>query len=148
MTLNQLFCKLTNEKFTLHEVNFGGAAKISTSYLLKISFINNAKYQYHPMNPDADVTYQPVNFFSSDKCFIYFIFDVPHYIRWNQNNVVCTILLKVDVLDTCGGMICSYFRITFMLLFMNIENVVYTSFQNSTLLFINGLIFDIMVSTT
>ena len=35
-----------------------------------------------------------------------------------------TILLKVDVLDTCGEMICSYFGIAFMLLFMNIENVV------------------------
>ena len=31
------------------------------------SFINNATY--HPMNPDADVTYQTVNLFSSDKCF-------------------------------------------------------------------------------
>ena len=29
-TLNQLFWKLTKEKFTLHEVNFGGAAKISS----------------------------------------------------------------------------------------------------------------------
>ena len=28
--LNQLRWKLTKEKFTLHEVNFGGAAKIST----------------------------------------------------------------------------------------------------------------------
>ena len=32
---------------------------------------NNATY--HPMNPDTDVTYQTVNLFSSDKCFIYFI---------------------------------------------------------------------------
>ena len=39
---------------------------------------NNATY--HPMNPDTDVTYQTVNLFSSDKCFIYFISDVPHYI--------------------------------------------------------------------
>ena len=106
------------------------------------SFINNATY--HPMNPDADVTYQTVNLFSSDKCFIYFISDVPHYIRWNQHNTVCTILVKVDVLDTCGAMICSYFGIAFLLFFMKIENTVYTSFQNSTLLFINGLIFDIM----
>ena len=30
MTLNKLFWKLTNEKFTLQEVNFGGAAKISS----------------------------------------------------------------------------------------------------------------------
>ena len=37
---------------------------------------NNASIQ--PMNPDADVTYQTVNLFSSDKCFISFISDVPH----------------------------------------------------------------------
>ena len=66
------------------------------------SFINNATY--HPMNPDADVTYQTVNLFSSGKCFIYFISDVPHYIQSNQHNTVCTILVKVDVLDTCGTM--------------------------------------------
>ena len=42
-------------------------------------FINNVTY--HPVNPDADVTYQTVNLFSSDKCFTYFISDVPHYIR-------------------------------------------------------------------
>ena len=106
------------------------------------SFINNVTY--HPMNPDADVTYQAVNLFSSDKCFIYFISDVPHYIRWNQHNIVCTILVKVDVLDTCGAMICSYFGIVFSLFLMKIEFTVFTSSQNSTLLFINALIFDIM----
>ena len=42
------------------------------------SFIHNATY--HSMNSDADVTYQTVNLFSSDKCFLYFISDVPHYI--------------------------------------------------------------------
>ena len=30
------------------------------------SFISNAIY--HPINPDADVPYQTVNLFSSDKC--------------------------------------------------------------------------------
>ena len=95
------------------------------------------------MNLDADVSYQTVNLFSSDNCFNYFISDVPHYIRWNQHSTVCTILIKVDVLDTCGAMICSYFGITFLLFFMKIENTVYTSFQNSTLFFINGLIFNI-----
>ena len=45
------------------------------------SFINNATY--HPINPNADVTYQTVNLFSSDKCFICFISDYPHYIWWN-----------------------------------------------------------------
>ena len=96
------------------------------------------------MNPDADVTHQTVNLFSSDKCFIYFISDVPHNIRWNQHNTVCTVLEKVDVLHTCEAMICSCFGIAFLLFFMKTENAVYTSFQNSTLLFINWLIFDIM----
>ena len=52
--------------------------------------------------------------------------------------------IKVDILDTCGAMICSYFGIAFLLFFIKIENTVYTSCQNSTLLFINGLIFGIM----
>ena len=52
--------------------------------------------------------------------------------------------IKVDILDTCGAMICSYFGIAFLLFFIKIENAVYTSCQNSTLLFINGLIFDII----
>ena len=53
-------------------------------------------------------------------------------------------MVKVDAIDTCGAMICSYFGITFLLFFMKIENTVYISFQNNTPLFINGLIFDIM----
>ena len=96
------------------------------------------------MNPNVDAIYQTVSLFSSDKCFIYFISDVLYYIRWNQHNTVCTILLKANVLDTCGAMICSYFGIAFLLFFMKIEKTFYTSFQNSTFLFINGLIFDIM----
>ena len=40
------------------------------------SFIRNATY--NPMTPGADVTYQTVNLFSSGKCFICFISDVPH----------------------------------------------------------------------
>ena len=51
--------------------------------------------------------------------------------------------IKVDILDTCGAIICSYFGIAFAI-FIKIENAVYTSCQNSALLFINGLISDIM----
>ena len=61
-----------------------------------------------------------------------------------QHNTVCTIPVKVDVLDTCGARICLYFGIASLLFFMKIENTVYISSQNNTLLFINGLIFDIM----
>ena len=85
--------------------------------------------------------YASVNLFSSDTCFIYFISDVPHYIRWNQHNTAN--LVKVYVLDTCGA-IYLYFGIAFLLFFMKIGNTDYTSFQNSTPLFISGLIFDIM----
>ena len=106
------------------------------------SFINNVAY--HPINPDADISYQTVNLFSFSECFIYFISDVPHYIRWNQHSTVCTILVKVDVINTCGAMICSYFGVVFVLLLKKTENAVYTCFQNSMLLFINGFIFDIM----
>ena len=52
--------------------------------------------------------------------------------------------IKVDILNTYGTMICLYFGIAFLLFFIKIEHTVYTSCQNSTLLFINGLIFDIM----
>ena len=52
--------------------------------------------------------------------------------------------IKVDILDTCGVIICSYLGITFLLFCIKIENVFYTSCQNSSLFFINGLIFDIM----
>ena len=62
----------------------------------------------------------------------------------NYHNTVCTILVKIDVLNTCGAMICSYFGIVFLLLFKKIENAVYICFQNSMLLFINGFIFDII----
>ena len=67
---------------------------------------NNAAY--HPMNPDTDVTCQKFNLFSSDKCLICLISDVPHYI-WNQHSTVNTILVKVVIVGTCGAMPCSYF---------------------------------------
>ena len=82
------------------------------------------------MNPDADVTCQTVNLSSSDRCFIYLISDAQHYIRSNQHNTVCTILVKVDVLDTCTRYMWS--SDMFVLwnhisaIFMNIENTVYT----------------------
>ena len=93
---------------------------------------------YYSMNLDTDVTYQAVNLFSSDKCLIYFKSDAAHYIWWNQHNSAYTIL--VDILDLLwsNDMFILWNRI------MKINNAVYTSYQNSTLLFVNGLIFDIM----
>ena len=106
------------------------------------------------MNPDADFAYQTVNLFSSDKCFICFICNCPHYIWWNSittakyehiiaPHVSSASIFTRIVLDTCGA-ICSYFGIVFMLLFKKIESAVYTCFRNSMLLFINRFIFDII----
>ena len=62
----------------------------------------------------------------------------------SAQHCLCNSDIKVDILNTCGTMICWYFGIAFLLFFIRIENAIYTSCQNSTLLFINGLIFDIM----
>ena len=53
-------------------------------------------------------------------------------------------MYSIHVLSKCKAMIYPYFEIAFLLFLMKIENTVYKSFQNSRLLFINGLIFDIM----
>ena len=70
------------------------------------------------------------------------------HITFNEISTILSIATihnsGIDVLDTCGAMICSYFGIAFLLFFIRIENAVYTSCQKSALLFINGLIFDIM----
>ena len=77
MTLNQLFWKLATEKCHPSWGFFGRSCK--NIYSLAT---------YHPMNPDTDVTYQTVNLFGSDKCFIYFIFDGLQYLWWNQHNTL------------------------------------------------------------
>ena len=65
------------------------------------------------MNPDIDVTYRTVILFSSEKRFIYFISDVQHLMKTARN--FYAILVKVDILDTCGKMVCSYLGITFLI---------------------------------
>ena len=112
MTSNHLFWKLIKENVHPSWGYFGKSSKNIYNFLR-----NNATYL--SMNPDTDVTNV-----SSAKYFIYFNFDVPHYIWWNQHNTVYTILVKVDILDACGTMICSYFGITILLFFMKIENAV------------------------
>ena len=93
---------------------------------------------YYSMNLDTDVTYQAVNLFSSDKCLIYFISDAAHYIWWNHHNIAYTILVDIFDLLWSNDMLILRNRI------MKVNNAVYTSCQNSTLLFLNGLIFDII----
>ena len=99
------------------------------------------------MNPDTNFTYQTVNLFSSDKIFylLHFWCSTLHLMRSAQHCLYNS-GIKVYILDTCGVMICSYLGIAFLLFFIKIQNVFYTSCKNNTLLFINGLIFDIMIT--
>ena len=80
------------------------------------------------MNPDTDVTHRTVNLFSSDKRFIYFISDVPNLMK--KHGIVYTILVMLDILNTCGKMVCSFFGITFLIFFRKINNAVYIYCQN------------------
>ena len=63
------------------------------------------------MNLDTNATYRTVNLFSYE----------------NSTKLSNTILVQVDILDTCGKMVCLYFGITFLIFLVKIENVVYTS---------------------
>ena len=98
---------------------------VSTLHLMKFHY-NSKVWRYH-CSTCIDYIYLYQNCTGSD-------FEI--------STIVSTILVKIDVLDTCGEMICLYFGIVFLLLFKKIENAVYKSFQNSLLLFINGLIFE------
>ena len=87
---------------------------------------------YHPMNPDTDVIYQTVNLFSSEKCFIYFISDVPistsflmksaQHCLYNSGKGRCTQCMWSNHMFILSNHISA--------IFMKIENAVYTSWQN------------------
>ena len=93
------------------------------------------------MNPDADVADQSMYLVLTMFYLLHFWCSTLHSMKSAQR---CTILLMVNVIDTCGAIIFSYVGIAFLLFFMKIENTAYTSFQNNMLLLINGLIFDII----
>ena len=125
LTLNQLFWKLTKEKFSPSWGYFWRSSK-DIYNLLTIMLHITSWTLILMLHIRHSIYLVPTNALSTS------FFDVSHYIWWNHHNTIYTVLVKVDILDTCGSMTCSYFR------------TVYTSCQISTLLFINGLIFDFM----
>ena len=140
MTLNQLFWKLTKEKFHPSWGYFGRSSK---------NIYNLPKIMLH-INPWTLILMLHI------RRSVYLVLTVlsTSFLMLNItfNEISTTVYsynfgIKVDILDTCGAMICSYFGIAFLLLFIRIESAVYTSCQNSALLFINGLIFDIIINT-
>ena len=72
--LNQLFWKLTKERFTLREVNFVGAAKMSS--ILSITLLITPWTLMLMLHIRQSV-------YLVLSCFICFISDCPHYIQWN-----------------------------------------------------------------
>ena len=104
------------------------------------SFINNVTYQRVNLFISLS-TLHPMKFRYNSKVWTY------HWSMISKSAQHCLYnsgMVKIDVLDTYGAMICLYFGIVFLLLFKKIENAVDISFKNNILFFINGLIFDII----
>ena len=135
MTLNQLFSKLTKEKFHPSWGYFGRSSK---------NIYNLPKIMQH-ITPWTLHIKQSIYLVLTKFHLLHFWCPILHLMKSAQHCLYSS-GIKVDILDTCGAMICSYFGIAFLLLFIRIQNAVYTSCQNSAFLFINGLIFDIMNS--
>ena len=124
MTLNRLFSKLTKEKFYSSWGYFGRSSKniynlpkvmlhIIPWTLILILHIRQSMYLVL------------TNVLSTSfLMFTLHLMKSAHSIQWYKG---------IDILDTCGAMICSYFGIAFLLFFIKIENVFYTSCQNSTI---------------
>ena len=136
--------KLTKEKFTLHEFNFGRATTISTifyhiisphiislhitpwililmlhirqsNYLLLTNVLSTSFLMFHITFDEISTT---LNNSSKGRWCTRYMWSNDMFVLWNCISAI----------------------------FHKDRNTVYTSFRNSTLLFINGLIFDIINS--
>ena len=93
------------------------------------------------MNSVTDVTYQTVylvltNILSTSFLMFHITFDEISTTLYNCGKGKCARYMWSNDMFVLWSRISA--------IFMKIENAAYTSFQNSTLLFINSLIFDIM----
>ena len=130
MTLNQLFWKLTKEKFHPSWGYFGRSSK-NIYNLLKIMLHITLWTLILMLHIRQSICLVLTNVLSTS--FLMF------HIRYIGHTFDTH-----SILDTYGAMICSCFRTAFLLCVIKIENAVYKSCQNSTLFFINRLIFHIM----
>ena len=138
MTLNQLFSKLTKEKFHPSWGYFGRSSK---------NIYNLPKITLH-ITPWTLILMlhirQSIYLVLTNVLSTWFLM---FHITFNEISTPLSIQFwykGINIIHTCGAMICSNFGIAFLLFFVRIENVVYTSCHNRALLFINGLIFDVM----
>ena len=97
MTLNQLFWKLTKEKFHPSWGYFGRSSK---------NIYNLPKIMLH-ITPWTLIMMLHIR--QSIYLVLTNVLSAPHHIWWNQHSTVYTILVKVDELNTCGTIIYSYF---------------------------------------
>ena len=140
VTLNQLFSKLTKEKFHPSWGYFGRSSK---------NVYNLPKIMLH-ITPWTLILMlhirQSICLVLTNVLFTYLLHfwcSSLHSMKLAQQCLYNS-GIKVDILDACGAMKCSYFGIAVLPFFIKIEKAVSTSCQNSTLLFINGLIFGII----
>ena len=134
MTLNQLFWKATKEEFHPSWGYFGRSSK-NIYNLLKI-MLHITSWTLTLMLYIIQSIYLVLTNVLSTSFLMFHI----HLMKLAQN----CLLVNLNILYTYSTLICSYFRIALLLFFMKIENAVYKSCQNSTLLSINWLVFDIM----
>ena len=129
MTLNRLFSKLTKEKFPPSWGYFGRRSK--NIYNLPKVILHITPWTLILMlHITQSLCLALANVLSNS--FLMF--------RITFNEVSTTLSIQFYY----RAMISSYFGIAFLLFFIKIWNAVYTSYQKSTALFINGFIFDIM----
>ena len=137
ITFKSIILETDQRKTTPREFNFGGAAKISIYSLLSIMLHITPWTLMLMLHIRQSIYLVLTNVLSASFLIVYITFDeislqfqstnisllhmyqahlsLPELYRQLQNTA-CTILVKIDVLNKCGAMICSYFGIVFVYL--------------------------------
>ena len=129
MTLNQLFSKLTKEKFHPSWGYFGRRSK--NIYNLPKVILHITPWTLIQMLHIRESLCLALTNVLSNSFLIF-------HITFNEVSTTLSIQFYYK------AMISSYFGIAFLLFFIKVGNAVYTSYQKSTALLINGFIFDMM----
>ena len=141
MTLNQLFWKLTKEKFHPSWGYFGRSSK-NIYNLPKIMLHITPWTLILMLHIRQSIHLVLTNVLSTSFLFIWSALHsmkLAQHCQYNSGKGRCTWYMWNNDMFVLWNRISA--------IFMKIENALYTPFQNSTFLFINGLIFDIMIWT-
>ena len=85
-------------------------------YLVPTNILPASFLIFHITLDEMSLQFQSTNISLLHKYRVYLSLPELHrqcYADLNQCKTACTILVKINVVDTCGAMICSYFGIVF-----------------------------------